>query len=370
METKMNIKLTRLIIIGIAAAPALAFADTSNVTVYGKVDLAFGSTSNGSVSNNQVSSEASRFGIKGSEYLGDGLSAIWKIESAINMDNAVGNGLATRNSFLGLKSDSAGTLLLGRHDTPYKIATRKLDVFADQIADNRHLMGGGTSAYKGSYMDMRPTNELVYLSPKIAGFKAVASYANGAEEASAAGQIKGSIWALAVMYDQGPFYGALAYQNVKYGTAATGSVVATGSLAAGDSLKAWKMGAGYKMDALQLNAVYEKISSAMGATGLNTLGRTDWYLAGKYSFGSDDNDVKLSYTRAGDTNGVASTGARMFGLGYDHNLSKRTSLYAQYNKLSNDAGAAFGFGTTTTASVTGIAGQSTSGFMLGMKHTF
>lgn len=367
----MNIKLKELIIIlSIAAAPAFAFADTSNVSVYGKVDLAFGRTSNGTVSTNQISSQASRFGIKGSEGLGDGLAVIWQIEQQINMDNsgAAGNGLGTRNSFLGLKSDSAGTVLLGRHDTPYKIATRKLDVFADQIADNRHLMGGGTSADKGSYMDMRATDELVYLSPNISGFKAAASYATGAEAATTAAQIKGSLWSLAGMYDQGPFYGAIAYQNVKYGTAATGSVVATGSLAAGDSMKAWKMGAGYKMDALQLNAVYEKITSSVGAASLNTLGRTDWYLAGKYSFGSDD--VKLSYTRAGDTNGVASTGARMLGLGYDHNLSKRTSLYAQYNKLSNDAGASFGFGTTTTATVAGIAGQSASGFMLGMKHTF
>lgn len=366
----MNSKLKKLIII-IAAAPAWAFADTGNVSVYGKVDLAFGITSNGTVSTNQVSSQVTKLGFKGSEDLGDGLSAIWQIEQQIDVDDtsAVGakNTFGTRNTFGGLKGENWGTLLLGRHDTPYKIATRKLDVFGDQFADNRQLMGGGTSANKGSYMDMRATDELVYLSPNMSGFKAAASYATGAETATTAAQVKGSLWSLAGMYDQGPFNGAIAYQNVKFGTAATGSVVATGLLAAGDSLKAWKMGAGYAMDALQLNAVYEKISSSIA--GLDTLGRTDWYLAGKYSFGNDD--VKLAYTRAGNTNGVANSGAHLIGLGYDHNLSKRTSLYVQYAKLSNDTGATFGFGTAaSTAAVTGITGQNASGFMLGMNHSF
>lgn len=366
----------KLIVVALAAAFSVpALAETGNVSVYGKVDMAYGVTGNGAVSTNQVSSQVTKLGFKGSEGLGDGLAAIWQIEQQIDIDNAgagnsTKNTLASRNSFLGLKNDSLGTVLLGRHDTPYKIATRNLDVFGDQFADNRHLMGGGTSANTGSYMDARPTDELVYFSPNMNGFKAAASYAAGAETASTAAQVKGSLWSLAGMYDQGPFYGAIAYQNVKYGTAATGQFVPAGALAAGDSFKGWKLGAGYTMDALQLNAVYEKISSSNGVTSVNTLGRTNWYLAGQYSFGNDD--VKLAYTHAGNTNGVANTGAKMIGLGYDHNLSKRTSLYVQYVKLSNDSGAKFGFNTAaTTAATTGVAnGVSPTGFMLGMKHTF
>lgn len=363
-----------------AAAPVQASAKAGTpaapgVTVYGKVDLAFGTTSNGTVSTSQISSQVTKLGIKGSEDLGDGLSVIWQIEQQIDIDNAgsgnsTKNTLASRNSFLGLKGNNAGTVLLGRHDTPYKIATRKLDVFGDQFADNRALMGGGTSANSGGYMDMRPSDELLYLSPNMKGFKVAASYANGAETASTAAQIKGSLWSLAGMYDQGPFYGSIAYQNVKFGTAGTGAFVPTGAIVAGDSLKASKLAAGYTMDALQLSAVYEKVTSSMGATGANTLGRTNWNLTGKYRFGKDD--IKLSYTSAGDTNGVAGTGAHLIGLGYDHNLSERTCLYAQYAKLSNDTGASFGFNTAgTTAATTGVvAGTSPSGFMVGMKHSF
>lgn len=377
MMQKAFTKQKKLIVIALAAATfsAPALAETGNVSVYGKVDLAFGSTSNGTVSTNQISSQVTKLGFKGSEGLDGGLAAIWQIEQQIDIDgagsgNSTKNTLASRNSFLGLKSDSMGTVLLGRHDTPYKLATRNLDVFADQFADNRHLMGGGTSTNTGSYMDARPSDTLVYFTPNMNGFKAIASYAAGAESASTAVQLKGSLWSLAGMYDQGPFFGSLAYQNVKYGSALTGQFVPAGALAAGDSLKAWKLGAGYKFDAFQLNAVYEKISSSMGVAGLNTLGRADWYLAGQYNFGNDD--VKLAYTRAGDTNGVANTGARMIGLGYDHNMSKRTSLYAQYNKLTNDSAAKFGFNTAaTTAATAGVVnGTSPSGFLVGMKHSF
>jgi len=125
------------------AVSAPAFADTSNVTVYGFANLSYDLTDNGAVSANKVSSSQSRLGLKGSEDLGDGLSAVWQLEQGINIDNSgAGNGLATRNSFLGLSSGTAGTVLLGRHDTPYKIASRGFDVFADTIADNRSLMGG------------------------------------------------------------------------------------------------------------------------------------------------------------------------------------------------------------------------------------
>lgn len=115
----------------------------------------------------KVSSNTSRLGLKGSEDLGDGLSAIWQIEQQVNIDDttcAGGTGtLATRNSFGGLKSDSMGTVLLGRHDTPYKIATRKLDVFADNLADSRALTGG--VAGKSAALHLMATKPTSWLTP-------------------------------------------------------------------------------------------------------------------------------------------------------------------------------------------------------------
>lgn len=363
----MQKKIIALAIASALVAPA-AFAE---VTVYGKADLGIGSTSNGTVTNTQLASNVTKFGIKGAEDLGDGLSAVWQIEQQVDINNAGGanstkNTLASRNSFLGLKSESIGTVLMGRHDTPYKISTRGLDVFGDQFADNRHLMGtvqAAGAANNGTNMDARPANVIAYITPKLSGFTGAAAYAVNTSVATTAAQDKGTIWSLAGMYEQDALYAAIGYEKVGFSNVAGAQFVGT----SGDSVKAWKIGAGYTFDAFTINGVYEKITSSIG--GIDTLGHKNYNLGGIYKFGN--NDVKLSYTVAGNTGATVNTGAKMIGLGFDHNFSKTTSVYAQYNRISNDAGAAYGFNTNaTTAAQLGVLGQKTSGYMLGMKHAF
>lgn len=368
----MRKSLIALAIAGVFVAPA-AMADTSNVTIYGIADIAVGSTNNGVVSNTQVSSQVSKLGFKGSEDLGDGLSAIWQIEQQIDMDNssAAGakNSFATRNSFAGLKSESMGTVLLGRHDTPYKMATSKLDVFVDQLAINYSVMGGGSSATNGGGLHMaRLTDEIVYISPKMNNFTVAAAYVAAAETTTTAAQQKGTAYSLATMYDAAPLYAALAYQSFKYGAAGTGTFGSTPALAAGDTQSSTRLGFGYTMDALQLNLVYENNKSSV--LGLDKFGRSNLYLAGKYSFGNDD--VKLAYANAGQIGGVANTGAKQISVGYDHSLSKRTTLYTQYTKISNQSGANYGLSSAgSTAGGAAVAlGNNPSGYAFGIKHVF
>ena len=382
-----------------AMVSAPAFADTSNVTVYGFANLSYDLTNNGVVGANKVSSTQSRLGLKGSEDLGDGLSAIWQLEQGINIDNsgAAGNGLATRNSFLGLSSGSAGTVLLGRHDTPYKIASRSFDVFADTIADNRSLMGGvslvNTGAVPlpvaaalvtpansdfsaGSTFDGRQGDVVAYISPAMSGLTGAIAYVAGAEGALA-GQSKGSAWSLAGLYGNGPLSVNLGYEVHDIGEAAgtLGTGGAAGSLGTLTE-KAWKIGASYTMDAFTINGVYEKTSDNFGVlvaapAGTDILGHKAYYLSGKYSFGNDA--VKLAYTNMGDRNmagGGANTGATHWALGYDHNMSKRTALYALYTKLNNDTNSAFGLGVSTGATAASGAGVGVSAWSFGMKHTF
>lgn len=401
----MQKKILVLIVAAAIAAPA-AFADTANVTIYGLAHMAFQSVDNGSTaaapgtSTNKVSSETSKLGLKGSEDLGNGLKAVWQIESMIAMDNAGGT-FGTRNTFAGLSSDSMGTLILGRHDTPYKIATRKLDVFGDTIADNRSLMGGvslsaaqlavaalpavGTlGASAASSFDGRQTDVLAYISPAMSGFTAAVAYVAGAEAANTGGQTKGSAWSLAGMYDASPFYGSLAYEAHDFGTTRTGAAaVTTGTLGpgtgaglgdlAGKKESTWKLGASYKMGALETNLAYEKTSDSLGAANADALGHSAYYLSGKYSFGSDA--VKVAYTHAGKLAGAAAgtdTTARQLSVGYDHNLSKRTTVYALYTKLSNGANAQYGL--TTAGSTGGMAAKGAdadpSAWSLGVKHSF
>jgi len=76
----------------------------------------------------------------------------------------------------------------------------------------------------------------------------------------------------------------------------------------------------------------------------------------------------------------SSTSANMFGLSYDHSLSKRTGLYAAYGKINNGGNAAAGATYNYIAGplsngAAGTAGGLVGGtdlktYMVGMKHSF
>ena len=379
-----GLKMQKKLFVVLAAAIALplpALADTANASIYGIANVSFdfirtGTAANGTagVSKSNVSSNVSRLGFKGSEGLGDGLSAIWQIEQQVNIDNTGGT-LATRNSFAGLKSDSLGTMLLGRHDTPYKLATRKLDVFADSIADNRALLGGvKTNKSSMAGFDERQPDIVAYLSPSKNGFSGAAAFVNLAEANTTAAATKASVLSMAAMYDAAPFYGSLGYENHKLDTARVGG-----------KETAVKLGLGYTADAFTLGVVYEKISDSLGAgavaavgatcaaktAGSDCFGHTAYYLAGQYKFGS--NAVKFAYGKAGKLGNTANTGANQLSLGYDHGLSKRTVLYALYSRISNQTGINYGFSqssaTAGNATINGV-GASPSVLSFGVKHTF
>jgi predicted porin len=391
----------KIIALAIAAAvSAPAFADTSNVNVYGVANVSYDMTKTGAsaanptlnFSSNKVSSNTSRLGLKGTEDLGDGLSAIWQIESLINIDNAgngapgqggtAGNTLGSRNTFAGLSSKTAGTVLLGRHDTPYMLSNRKYDLFADGMADNRSIMGGGANATVlatatvGASFNGRQPNVVAYISPAMSGLTAAIAYVAGAEAQALAANSKGSAWSLAALYGNGPFSANFGYEVHNLGTAGTGAVVPPAALAglAGMKETAWTISGGYKVEAFEINAIYEKTSDNYGAAvalpaGSNVLGHRAYYLSGKYNVTAND-AVKLAYANAGSGVSV-NTGATQISLGYDHSLSKRTTVYAAYTKLSNDTNGVYALSANGTGAPTvGGSGAKPSAISLGMKHTF
>ncbi|HYR05869.1 MAG TPA: porin [Gallionella sp.] len=365
-----------------AASTPASMNTSSGVTFYGQVDLSYDRINNGTsvtppgtagASKGNVSSNVSRIGFKGSEGLSDSMSAIWQIEQQINIDNSTANAntFASRNSFLGLKSDSAGTVLLGRYDTPYKLATRRLDVFADSIADNRALLGGVTSPTTvksaSNAFDGRQADTILYTTPTMKGFTGMVAYANLAEANTTAAAAKANLLSLAGTYDVAPLYGSLSYEEHKLDTVRVGG-----------KESAWKLGLGYAMDAFTLGLSYEKSNDNLctavaaggcAAVGADRYGHNAYYLSGNYKMGM--NAVKLAYGKAGKLASNANTGANQFSLGYDYGLSKRTKLYAIYSRISNKAASDYGFSqsTASTGTVNGI-GSSPSAVSLGMRHNF
>lgn len=105
-------------------------------TLYGKLNVSIDQVDNYDFEGNdvsEVSSHASRLGVKGEEKLTDKLSAVYQAEWAVSTD---GSGSDTdwsaRNRFLGLKTEGVGTLKVGQYDSYFKTAAGKYqDIFND-----------------------------------------------------------------------------------------------------------------------------------------------------------------------------------------------------------------------------------------------
>jgi predicted porin len=256
-----------------------------------------------------------------------------------------------------------GTVLVGKHDTPYKLATGNLDQFADTLGDYNGLMGAAGSANllkSGEYFDLRAANVAAYITPTFSGFHAAAGYVFGAESATSGTANKGNAYSLAAIYDAGPLFVSAAYEKHNVGDAGTGSLGI-----ANVERKAWKLGAQYSVMDFTFGAAYEKTDDNMGAGGVNAFGHRTYFLSGKYQMGAVA--LKAQYANAGDQ-AVANSGAKQYTVGADYAFSKRTTVYALYTKISNDSAATYNFGVAPASNA--VAGDSLSGLSLGMKHSF
>ncbi|MBT8419521.1 MAG: porin, partial [Gammaproteobacteria bacterium] len=172
----MQKKLLSLAIAGALAIPGAAMADVQSksggdVTIYGKFhaswDYVDAGTSNSDDSDdNTAVFRNSRLGFKGSEDLGNGLKGIWQVETHLDTGD---DGVHLRNTYVGLQSDNFGKIFFGKHDTPYKTATAKLDIFSDTIADYNNIIGYHDS---GSNFNEREPQLVTYETPNFNGFKA------------------------------------------------------------------------------------------------------------------------------------------------------------------------------------------------------
>ncbi|MFC4161132.1 porin [Chitinimonas lacunae] len=127
----MNKKLIALAVASAAVAPA-AFAADSEVVMYGQVNLGVVIDSHYLGTGEQLRVEnlgtSSRIGFKGSEKLGNGLTAWFRIENGLAPDDASASGWATREGWVGLKGDF-GNVALGRGKSAYQLAVEEFDWF-------------------------------------------------------------------------------------------------------------------------------------------------------------------------------------------------------------------------------------------------
>jgi predicted porin len=324
----MNKKLITLAVAAALVAPAAAMADA---TIYGKLNMSidYFDIDNGLEGwainkgpEGEGASRANRLGVKGSEDLGNGLKAIYQIEFGIEMadsDGAPVNGdrgrISYRNTFVGF-AGGWGTFLVGRHDTPLKISTGKLDLFSDTMADYNGTIG---------FQDLRVDNAIAYISPSFAGFQiAAASHVGGGASVSGINNLDSDslaeAYSIAAIYKNGPFYGAAAYEVL------TDDLIGFPDDVDGDDFDKWRVGLGLlDWNGFTLAGVYENQDP-----GGDLDDRDLWQISAGYAFGN--NMIKANYGQNdGDDLDIEN-----WTIGFDHNFSKRTTAYLLYTDTDRD----------------------------------
>jgi predicted porin len=131
-----------------------------------------------------------------------------------------------------------------------------------------------------------------------------------------------------------------------------------------------RLGLGYNAPNWKVNMIWQKERDTTGAVNAAD-DRSSWQVGGGYTFGN--NTIKAQYVKRGDLSGTSNTESKMWALGLDHALSKRTTVYAVYARTDNDTGVALGVagsGHELTPTVATGNGQDPRAFGIGMIHNF
>ncbi|WP_347555040.1 porin [Robbsia sp. KACC 23696] len=201
---KKSLLLAALLGAGVMSAHA-----QSSVTLYGIVDAGVQYVSN-SVGTSKFGFQSGgdfgdRWGLKGTEDLGGGLSAIFNLENGFNIGTGNFSAAGTefnRQAFVGLASKQYGTLTFGRQYAP---TTDLIEAYGPAAV-------GGIGTFPGDISDMdngiRVNNSIKYKSLTYNGLTGEALYGFG----NNAGQVNGgSVYAAGLSYIQGPIVAGATY---------------------------------------------------------------------------------------------------------------------------------------------------------------
>jgi predicted porin len=369
----MQKKLLGMAVAAALAAPAVALAQSA-VQVYGTVHLSANQASYSSDTANTlnsvkkfgVTSHASNWGLRSTESLGGGMTAWFQAEFNMKMtrDNGVHDGESTaRNSGVGLRG-GFGNVYLGTWETPWAQTFRLWDVGTiggwgptTSIIGRRETTGTNPSKNCSNVSGAAGQSTLPTFGTPICGNGAEANntalwrrfgYAIFYESPVFAGvQVK-------VAYDpndrKADFTAPSATQINENPSAWSFSVTWTGlggnarAFFATDQRKDWTtpgqtdsgftVGGGYNFGIANVGAVMEdfKYKTATGDAKYKDLGAGIAVPIGSGKIGA-------SYARAKDTTGptpAPNDGAKMWNVGYQHDLSKRTAVGVGIAKISND----------------------------------
>lgn len=341
-------------LVALMAAWPLAQAQSS-VVLYGTLDLGVQYLShagaNGGHTYNMQSGNSipSHFGIKGTEDLGGGYAAYFKLEEGINMANgqfSVPSELFSRYSIVGLSSPY-GSLQFGRQ---YSVMFEQTLFYDPTYLAQYSVM----SANLIPVSIVNPNNAVKYISPEIGGVSGVLMYSFGQQ---IAGDFRaGTYLGVGLSYHNGPFSIRGVFENTR-GT----DDASTGSYTSGLVDRRASVAAKYALGPALLFAGYANVS---GDLQLSPAGNLYW-LGANYSV-TPTLSVLGEVIRY-DTHGGRDGRPMWYVLGSNYFLSKRTYLYAYAGFMDNRGGRDF---TLNTYDFSSPGGMSQTGVQLGITHSF
>ncbi|MGF6767655.1 putative porin [Paraburkholderia sp. GAS199] len=400
----MKLTKTSVAFLALNAIGGVAHAQSS-VTLYGIVDtgLLFNNNVKGSHLYAFSQGTSSRWGLKGTEDLGGGLSAIFNIESGFTTGTGAlsqGGLLFGRKAFVGVSSTNWGTLTAGRQ---YSASNDLTSIYASGADWAASGLGYGTRASDVDNVDTsnRVQNSLKYVSPKYRGLQAGVLYSFGGQAGDFS---RNSVVDAALSYSNGPVSLGAGYTFVKdpyyatYGnqgnsSTPTSSVTGAnnninnriyGGYASAGSQQIIVAGGSYTLGPAIVGLLYSN-TQFQNLGSVNAVGAiaSPKYAGGTATFNSGEINLKYQvnpalqlagayiYTRNSGADNVGSAKYNQFNLGAIYSLSKRTSFYAIgfYETAS-------GVDSTGKQAVADLNGSNYSGnnhqlaALVGMTHRF
>ena len=308
----------------LACAAGAAVAQQTDVQLFGLVDVGVGrlqepgSPAAYRVENGRMTT--SHWGLRGTEELGGGLQAVFALESFFRADSGAtgrfdGDAFFARNAYVGLAGAPWGSVRLGRNTTPLFVSSITFNAFGDSYGFSptvRHvfLPNAATASVTG---DSAWSDSVLYSTPTWGGLKASAIVAAGEGNG-------GRNWSASAVYSAGPLAATLVFQDVEKGAAVPDS-------------RTWQAGLSWDFKVAKVFAQHTR-ADRRGVTPEVAYRLTD--VTAAIPVGAGGSRVLAGY---GLLHRDTGRDRKTFSIGYDHQFSKRTDLYAVAMQDKDEAAA-------------------------------
>ena len=269
---------------------------------------------------------SSVWGLKGSEDLGGGTSAVFQAESDLPTNNGGTHqdGIFRRGANLGLSDNKLGTVKFGLQTNPIQASNvTLLPVMGNSVTIVRNAIGfSGTDFIR---------NAVSYTTPRINGVQSQIMYgaSNTVDDATS-----GTYLAANVFYNQGNLDATAAYLRGTNTNSATSTANASAANIKGDRI-------GYLAGIKYRVTPAVQVGYAFAHADMNTAGTA----TGATNFSANANMFGIGYQATpavllGANYIVTTADSSLTNLQARYSLSKRTTVYSQIGIARNGAGAA------------------------------